>query len=198
MWMLSNIFLFNNPATAVHNAIRGDVLSQVAPLVPQKFGIWLYFLHGFHPSWTLVGLTVICAFFVVLCGVIVAKGQKELLKKGVVPAFAFLIVSVAIAQYAGTKPPPTPPPVTISDIKITHFKCDHTGLDIGWEHGTNVVYGVDTFVIQRKTRQIPSRTRWSANWEDFDTTMETNYVNNTPFHAEDNRWRVIVRKEMEQ
>lgn len=196
--MLFSNFIFFNPATVVHNAIRGDVLSQFAPIAANKFGVWLYFLGGFHPSWTLVGLAAIGAFFIAMCIATVAKGHKELMKRGLGPALAFLVVSVAVAQYAGDKPTPPPPPVRISDIKITSFKCDHTGLEISWIHGTNVIFGVDTFVIQRKTRQIPSRTGWSANWEDFDTTMNTNYVNATPFHAQDNRIRVIVRKEREQ
>lgn len=198
--MLFSNFIFFNPATVVHNAIRGDVMSIVAPLASDKWNVWLYFLYGFHPSWTLVGLAVIGAFFLAMCGVTVAKGQKELLKKGIGPALAFLLVASVVAATSndGNKPTPPPPPVRITDIKITSFKCDHTGLAISWIHGTNVTYGVDTFVIQRKTRQIPSRTGWSANWEDFDTTMQTNYLNATPFHAQDNRFRVIVRKEVEQ
>lgn len=189
--------MFFNPATAVHNAIRGDVLSQLAPLASGNSSIWLYFIGGFHLSWTLVGLAVMSALFLALCGVIAVKGGKELMKRGIGPALFFLAVSVAVAQYAGSKPTPSPPPVHISDIKITNFKCNHTGLEIAWKHGPNVTYGVDAFIIQRKTRQIPSRTGWSANWEDFDTTMQTNYVNTTPFHAQDNRWRVIVRKEQD-
>lgn len=198
--MLFSNSIFFNPANVVHNAIRGDVMSIVAPIASDKWNVWLYFLYGFHPSWTLVGLAVIGAFFLAMCGVTVVKGQKELLKKGIGPALAFLLVASVVAATSndGNKPTPPPPPVRISDIKITNFKCDHTGLSIGWEHGTNVIYGVDTFVIQRKTRQIPSRTGWSANWEDFDTTMQTNYVNTTPFHAQDNRWRVIVRKEQDK
>lgn len=109
-----------------------------------------------------------------------------------------LLVALVISIWAGDKPTPPPPPVRISDIKITSFKCDHTGLAMSWQIGTNVTYGVDTFIIQRKTRQIPARTGWSANWEDFDTTMQTNYMNSVPFHAQDNRFRVIVRKEIEQ
>lgn len=198
--MLFSNFIFFNPATVVHNAIRGDVLSQFAPLAANKFGVWLYFIGGFHWSWTLFGLAIIAAFFLAMVGVVVFAGNRELMKKGIGPAFAFLIVTSVVAARAndGNKPTPPPPPIRISDIKITSFKCDHTGLAISWIHGTNVTYGVDTFVIQRKTRQIPSRTGWSANWEDFDTTMQTNYLNATPFHAQDNRFRVIVRKEQDK
>lgn len=199
MWMLSSFVLFNS-ANAVHAAIRGETLSRFAPLAANRFGVWCYFIGGFHPSWTLVGLAVIGAFFLAMCGLTVAKGHKELVKRGLGPAIAFLLVAsvVAASSNDGNKPTPPPPPVRISDIRITRMKCDHTGLELSWIHGTNVTYGVDTFVIQRKTRQIPSRTGWSVNWEDFDTTMITNYVNTTPFHAQDNRWRVIVRKEIEQ
>ena len=189
--------MFFNPANAVHNAIRGDVMSLVAPLAASNCKVWLYFLYGFHPSWTLVGVAVVCALFLAAYGVAVATGLKKPLKKGIIPVLAFVVVSSVVAATSNdsNKPTPPPPPVRISDIKITSFKCDHTGLSMSWQIGTNVTYGVDTFVIQRKTRQIPSRTGWSANWEDFDTTMQTNYLNATPLHAQDNRFRVIVRKE---
>ena len=193
MWMLSSFFFFN-PANAVHNAVRGDVLTQFAPLAPNNFGLWLCFLGGFHPSWTLVGLAVIGAFFLAMCGVVVVRGQRELLKKGLGPAFAFLIVSSVIAARSNDSNKPEPV-VTVKDIEIKSYRCDHTGAEITWTCGTNVVVGVDRFIIQRAERQIPARTGWSS-FSDYSESMTTNWATSTPQHAQDVRFRVIVRKEM--
>lgn len=185
--MLSNIF-FYNPLSRI---VRGETL--------------FWFTHDFYPflaadnsfhfyfSWQLVGFAAVALFALAFCVWVVWYGSKELKRHGALFAAVFLGAAVKAAIVAGTKPPPTPPPIVVKDIEITNYKCDHTGLEIGWRHGTNVVYGTDKFIIQRATRQIPARTGWSA-FTDFAETMTTNYVNNTPFHAEDNRFKVIVRK----
>lgn len=105
-----------------------------------------------------------------------------------------LFVALTVTLWAGDKPVPPPPVIVVKDIEVKSYSCDHTGCRMSWACGTNIVLGVDKFVIQRSTREIPARTSWSA-YEDYGETMTTNWVTATPQHASDVRWRIIVRKE---
>ena len=105
-----------------------------------------------------------------------------------------LFVALVASLWAGDKPEPPPPVIVVKDIEIRSYKCDHTGCEISWSCGTNITVGVDRFIIQRSTRQIPARTGWSA-YQDYGETMTTNWVTMSPQHASDVRWKVIVRKE---
>lgn len=105
-----------------------------------------------------------------------------------------LFVALVVSLWAGDKPEPPPPVIVVKDIEIKFYKCDHTGCEISWACGTNITVGVDRFIIQRSTRQIPARTGWSA-YQDYGETMTTNWVTMSPQHASDVRWKVIVRKE---
>lgn len=104
-----------------------------------------------------------------------------------------LFVSLAVSLWAGDKPEPPPPVIVVKDIEIKSYRCDHTGCEIAWSCGTNIVLGVDKFVIQRSDRQIPARIGWSP-YQDYGETMTTNWSTATPQHASDVRWKIIVRK----
>ena len=105
-----------------------------------------------------------------------------------------LLVALVLSIWAGDKPEPPPPVIVVKDIEIKSYKCDHTGCEISWACGTNITVGVDKFIIQRSTRQIPARTGWSA-YQDYGATMATNWATATPQHASDVRWKIIVLKE---
>ena len=107
-----------------------------------------------------------------------------------------LFVALVVSLWAGDKPDPPAPVIVVKDIEIKSFKCDHTGAEITWVCGTNIVLGVDRFVILRSTRQIPARIGWSP-YEEYGESMTTNWATATPQHASDTRWMVIVRKEAE-
>lgn len=105
-----------------------------------------------------------------------------------------LFISLIVSLWAGDKPEPPPPVIVVKDIEIKSYRCDHTGCVISWSYGTNIVLGVDKFVIQRSDRQIPARIGWSS-YRDYGETMTTNWATATPQHASDVRWKIIVRKE---
>ena len=105
-----------------------------------------------------------------------------------------LFVALVASLWAGDKPDPPPPVIVVKDIEIKSYKCDHTGCEISWACGTNVTVGVDKFIIQRSTRQIPSRSGWSP-YEDYGESMTTNWMTMAPQHASDVRFKIIVRKE---
>ena len=105
-----------------------------------------------------------------------------------------LFVALIASLWAGDKPEPPPPVIVVKGIEIRSYKCNHTGCEISWSCGTNITVGVDRFIIQRSTRQIPARTGWSA-YQDYGETMITNWATMSPQHASDVRWKVIVRKE---
>lgn len=102
-----------------------------------------------------------------------------------------LFVSLIVSLWAGDKPGPV---VIVKDIEIKSCECDHTGCRLTWACGTNIVLGVDKFIIQRSTRQIPARTGWSP-FEDYGESMTTNWMTMAPQHASDTKWKVITRKE---
>lgn len=142
-------------------------------------------------------LGIVCAVVLLappLCWCAIQMFRKEQRRVGVVFMFLFLTVAVvADIMFAGDKPQPV---VRVKDIEIKSYRCDHTGAEITWACGTNVVVGVDKFIIQRAERQIPARTRWS-DYRYYDETYATNWATATPQHAQDVRFRVIVRKEMQ-
>ena len=105
-----------------------------------------------------------------------------------------LLVAFGVTLFANNKPEPPPPVIVVKDIEIKSYKCDHTGCEIIWDCGTNITVGVDRFIVQRSTRQIPARTGWSA-YEDYGESMTTNWKTTSPQHASDVRWKIIVRKE---
>lgn len=104
-----------------------------------------------------------------------------------------LLFAFGVTLFAGDKPEPPPPVIVVKDIEIKSYKCDHTGCEITWDCGTNITVGVDRFIVQRSTRQIPARTVWSA-YEDYGESMTTNWTTTSPQHASDVRWKIIVRK----
>ena len=141
---------------------------------------------------------ILCAAIIFgspLCWIVAQAVRREACRVGIVFFLAFIAVALFadIALKAGGKPEPTPV-ITVKDIEIRKYKCDHTGLELSWECGTNVTVGVDKFIIRRQTRTLPDRTRWS-DWEDFAETYDTNFVSRLPYHATDNRWKIVVRKE---
>lgn len=107
--------------------------------------------------------------------------------------YPFLLVALFASLWAGKKPDPPPPVISIKDIKLDSFKCDHTGCKMTWSCGTNITIGVDKFIILRSTRQIPSRTAWSP-YAEYGESMTTNWATSTPQHASDTRWIICVRK----
>lgn len=104
-----------------------------------------------------------------------------------------LLFAFGVTLFAGDKPEPPPPVIVVKDIEIKSYKCDHTGCEITWACGTNITVGVDRFIVQRSTRQIPARPGWSA-YEDYGESMTTNWTTTSPQHASDVRWKIIVRK----
>ena len=123
------------------------------------------------------------------------KIRKDLIGAALIACFAFGMIANNTARSSeGEKPEPPPPVIVVKDIEIKSYKCDHTGCEITWSCGTNITVGVDKFIIQRSTRQIPARTGWSP-YQDYGETMTTNWATMSPQHASDVRWKVIVRKE---
>lgn len=107
-----------------------------------------------------------------------------------------LFAATTVSLWAGDKPEPPPPVIVVKDIEIKSYRCDHTGCEIAWACGTNITVGVDKFIVQRSTRQIPARTGWSA-YEDYGESMTTNWATVSPQHVSDVRWKIVVRKEAE-
>lgn len=133
-----------------------------------------------------VGL-VLC--LVALLAVVVAPCAKKS-----VGGIAFAVAVVCLTPFAGDKPEPPPPVIVVKDIEVKTYSCDHTGCRMSWACGTNIVLGVDKFIVQRATRQIPARIGWSA-YEDYGETTTTNWATATPQHSSDVRWKIVVRKE---
>ena len=134
----------------------------------------------------LVGLAV-CLTAII--AIIVAPHAKKS-----VGGVVFALAAVGLMLWAGDKPTPPPPVIVVKDIEIKSYECDHTGCRMTWACGTNITVGVDKFVIQRSTRQIPARTGW-GQFEDYGETMTTNFATATPQHVSDVRWKIITRKE---
>lgn len=61
--------------------------------------------------------------------------------------FVFGMVLNNTARATNDEKPTPPPVITVKDIEVKSFKCDHTGLEISWAYGTNVVFGTDKFII---------------------------------------------------
>ena len=108
--------------------------------------------------------------------------------------FVGMVLNNTARSQTGEKPEPPPPVIVVKDIEVKTYSCDHTGCRMSWACGTNIVVGVDRFIIQRSERQIPARTGWSA-FNDYGETMTTNWATATPQHASDVRWKIVVRKE---
>lgn len=121
------------------------------------------------------------------------KIRKDFIGAALIGCFVFGMILNNTAK-SDDKPTPPPPVIVVKDIEIRSYKCDHTGCEISWSCGTNITVGVDRFIIQRSTRQIPARTGWSA-YQDYGETMTTNWATMSPQHAKDVRFKVIVRKE---
>lgn len=89
--------------------------------------------------------------------------------------------------------------VTGDDIKITNFQVGRfkKGLYMSWEVTDTITVGEDEFIIQKCWRAIPFR-RTYTNWQIIGTTKETEWRDNEAHWHQDEKYRVIVLKEIEE